>query len=47
MEPHDIGGPKAKYDRIELLNLDGDGDLICSPAKNAISMPYCGTKIPQ
>ena len=27
-EPHDIGGPKGlKYDRIELLDLDGDGDL--------------------
>ena len=25
---HDIGGPKGlKYDRIELLDLDGDGDL--------------------
>lgn len=27
-EPRDIGGPKGiKYDRIELLDLDGDGDL--------------------
>ena len=27
-EPHDIGGPKGlKYARIELLDLDGDGDL--------------------
>ena len=27
-EPRDIGGPKGlKYDRIELVDLDGDGDL--------------------
>jgi len=27
-QPHDIGGPKGlKYDRIELVDLDGDGDL--------------------
>ena len=27
-QPHDIAGPEGiKYDRLELLDLDGDGDL--------------------
>ena len=31
---HDIGGPKGlKYDRIELLDLDGDGDLDLLPCE--------------
>ena len=37
-DAHEISGPKGtKYDRIELLDLDGDGDLdllTCEEAEN-------------
>ena len=44
-EPHDIGGSKAQVRPYLVVDPDGDGDLDLLP--NAISMPYCGTKIPR